>query len=164
MKLKLFFPAGVLIIFMSACSSGTDKVSNESPKEGSATLTNEEISNEPWKLSQLLEPADLAKILNSPGSPQPLIYSIGPGGDIKGSIEMGPAQEKENLDRLKAELEKINRDAEVVIFCGCCPFTDCPNVKPAFTLLNEMKFTNHKLLNLSHNLKVDWIDKGYPMK
>jgi thiosulfate/3-mercaptopyruvate sulfurtransferase len=25
-----------------------------------------------------------------------------------------------------------------------------------------MKFTNYKLLNLSHNVKTDWLDKGYP--
>jgi len=50
-----------------------------------------------------------------------------------------------------------------VIYCGCCPFEHCPNVRPAFQLLNEMKFTNQKLLNLSTNLKTDWIDKGYPV-
>ena len=44
------------------------------------------------------------------------------------------------------------------------PYKNCPNVRPAFTLLNEMKFTNHKLLDLPANLKVDWIDKGYPMQ
>jgi len=27
-----------------------------------------------------------------------------------------------------------------------------------------MKFTNYYLLNLPHNLKQDWIDKGYPVK
>jgi hypothetical protein len=27
-----------------------------------------------------------------------------------------------------------------------------------------MGFTHPRLLNLSHNLKADWIDKGYPME
>lgn len=58
----------------------------------------------------------------------------------------------------------LNRNTEIVLLCGCCPFEHCPNIRPSFELMNEMKFTNHKLLNLSHNLKVDWIDKGYPMK
>ena len=26
----------------------------------------------------------------------------------------------------------------------------------------DKKFNNHKLLNLPHNIKMDWIDKGYP--
>lgn len=117
-----------------------------------------------WNKEQLMEPAALAKIINDASAKKPIIYSVGPGGNITGSIEMGAAQEKENLDKLKSTLSKLNKDAEIVIFCGCCPFEDCPNIRPSFALLNEMKFTNAKLLNLSHNLKVDWIDKGYPMK
>lgn len=117
---------------------------------------------ESWTEKQLMEPLELAKILNDPKAPKPIIYSIGPGGNIKGSVEMGAAQEKENLDKLQTELNKLAKDTDIVIFCGCCPFRDCPNIRPAFKLLNEMKFTNHQLLNLSHNLKTDWIDKGYP--
>lgn len=119
---------------------------------------------EPWTKEQLMEPADLAGIINNPAANKPIIYSIGPGGNIKGTIEIGPAQEKENLDKLKAELTKLSKDTSIVIYCGCCPFEHCPNIRPPFELLNEMKFTNHKLLNLSHNLKVDWIDKGYPVE
>ncbi|MDO9000982.1 MAG: rhodanese-like domain-containing protein [Bacteroidota bacterium] len=122
-----------------------------------------QTGQEPWRKNQLIEPAELAKIINNPSAKKPIVYSIGPGGNIKGSIEMGAAQEKENLDKLKSTLSKFNKDSEIVIFCGCCPFEHCPNIRPAFTLLNEMKFTSAKLLNLSHNLKVDWIDKGYPM-
>ena len=116
-----------------------------------------------WTEKQLIEPSELAKILNDTKASKPIIYSIGSGGNIRGGIEMGAAQEKENLDKLKSALSKLAKDTDIVIFCGCCPFGDCPNIRPAFKLLNEMKFTNHKLLNLSHNLKVDWIDKGYPM-
>lgn len=116
-----------------------------------------------WTEKQLIEPSELAEIINDPNVAKPIIYSIGPGGNIKGCIEMGAAQEKENLDKLKTALSKLNKNTEIVIFCGCCPFEHCPNIRPAFNLLNEMKFTNHKLLNLSHNLKMDWINKGYPM-
>ncbi|MBI4946285.1 MAG: rhodanese-like domain-containing protein [Bacteroidetes bacterium] len=120
--------------------------------------------NDPWAEKQLMTPADLAKILNDSKSKQPIILSIGFGGGIKGSIEMGAAKEKEGIKNLKKELTKLPKDADIVIYCGCCPFEHCPNIRPAFQLLNEMKFTNHKLLNLSHNLKTDWIDKGYPDK
>ncbi|MDO9186227.1 MAG: rhodanese-like domain-containing protein [Bacteroidia bacterium] len=121
-------------------------------------------SKDTWRKDQLMEPATLAKIINDASSKKSIIYSVGPGGNITGNIEMGAAQEKENLDKLKSALSKLNKDTEIVIFCGCCPFEDCPNIRPSFALLNEMKFSNAKLLNLSHNLKVDWIDKGYPMK
>jgi hypothetical protein len=119
--------------------------------------------NEPWSQKQLLEPADLARTISDPSAKQPVIISIGPGAVIKNSIDIGPAKEKANLDKLKQELKKLPKDASIVIYCGCCPFEHCPNVRPAFTLLNEMKFTNHKLLNLEHNIKIDWISKNYPV-
>lgn len=129
----------------------------------SLSLISQAKTNELWTKNQLMDPADLAKILNDSKSKKPLIYSIGFGGNIKGSIEMGAAKDDENLEKFKGVLQKLPKDADIVIYCGCCPFEHCPNVRPAFKLLNEMHFTNHKLLNLSHNLKVDWIDKGYPM-
>jgi thiosulfate/3-mercaptopyruvate sulfurtransferase len=119
--------------------------------------------DEPWTQNQLLEPAKLAKILTGTGSPQPLIYSIGPMPIIKNSIDIGSAGEDDNLKKLEQDLGKLSRDADIVIYCGCCPFNRCPNIRPAFKLLNEMGFKNHKLLNLPHNIKVDWIDHGYPV-
>ena len=116
---------------------------------------------DPWTEKQLMEPATLAKILNDPNASQPLILCVGPKSVIKKSIDTGPAGE--SLDQLKTELSKLPKDASIVIYCGCCPFSRCPNVRPAFSLLNEMGFKNQKLLDLSHNIKVDWIDKGYPV-
>ena len=118
---------------------------------------------EPWSQAQLLAPADLAKTLNDQKAPQPYIYCIGPQAVIKNSIDIGPTMNKSNLDKLKAQLEKLPKDANVVIYCGCCPFSRCPNVRPAFKLLNDMQFKNQKLLNLSNNVKTDWIDHGYPV-
>lgn len=118
---------------------------------------------EPWTQDQLLEPSELAKTLNDNKTVQLYIYSIGPAATIKNSIDIGPVQDKDNLNKLKQQLSKLPKDADIVIYCGCCPFVHCPNIRPAFTLLNEMKFTNQKLLNLQHNIKVDWIDKGYPV-
>lgn len=120
-------------------------------------------NTEPWKENQLMPPAELAKIINDKNAHQPIVLSIGPGAIIKGSIDIGPAHEKESLTNLKEKLSKLPKDANIVIYCGCCPFEHCPNIRPAFLLLKEMKFTNPKLLNLQNNIKVDWIDKGYPL-
>jgi len=110
-----------------------------------------------------MNPADLAKILNDSKSKKPILLSIGFGGGINNSIEVGAARDKVGIEKLKKELSKLPKDTAIVIYCGWCPFKNCPNIRPAFKLLNEMKFTNHKLLNLSQNLKVNRIDKGYPM-
>ena len=117
---------------------------------------------EPWKDNQLMQPADLAKMINE-GKGIPYIYCIGPGALIKGSIDIGPGQDKDNIKKLKEQLSKLPKNANIVIYCGCCPFEHCPNIRPAFALLNEMKFTNHKLLNLQTNIKTDWISNGYPV-
>lgn len=118
---------------------------------------------DPWKPAQLLSPADLAKVMADPGAKQPVIICIGPGALIKGSIDIGPARDSSNLNKLRQQLNKLPKDAMIVIYCGCCPFEHCPNIRPAFALLNDMKFTNHRLLNLEHNIKTDWINKGYPV-
>ena len=120
-------------------------------------------SSEPWNQSQLLAPADLAKTLNNPSAPQPYLFCIGPSATIKNSIDIGSTMNKANLDKLKKEVEKLPKDANIVIYCGCCPYDRCPNVRPAFNLLNQLQYKNHKLLDLPHNLKVDWIDHGYPV-
>lgn len=126
-----------------------------------AALTKKQT--EPWRPEQLMPPADLAATINKPATPQPLIICVGPGALIKGSVDAGPAKQVENLSRLKSLLTKEDRKRNIVIYCGCCPFKNCPNIRPAFTLLNQMGFSNQKLLDLSHNIKVDWIDHNYPV-
>lgn len=114
-----------------------------------------------WTQEQLMEPAHLAQRLKA-GNDVPVIICIGPGALIPNSIDAGAAKEKEHLDKLATTLQGLKRDTAVVVYCGCCPFEHCPNVRPAIALLHEMQFTNYKLLNLPHNLKTDWLDKGYP--
>ena len=117
---------------------------------------------EPWRPDQLMAPKDLAAIINSSTELKPLIINVGPSGLIKDAVDIGPAHEKENLNKLKELLSKEKNDREIVIYCGCCPYKNCPNIRPAFSLLNSMKFTRHKLLDLPHNIKMDWINKDYP--
>ena len=141
----------ILLLFAMATST---LVSCFSPAQG---------QNDPWTPQQLLAPADLAKTLKDSKSPQPIIFSIGMQAIVKGSIDIGPAMVAENLNVLKQKLGKLPKNAAIVVYCGCCPFSRCPNIRPAMALLKEMQFTNYKLLNLPQNVKVDWIDKGYPM-
>ena len=119
--------------------------------------------SDPWTQQQLLAPADLAKVLNDPKAPKPLVYSIGIQAIIKGSVDIGPTMRPENLNTLKEKLNKLPKNTQIVVYCGCCPFSRCPNIRPAMELLKNMQFTNYKLLNLPQNVKVDWIDKDYPM-
>jgi hypothetical protein len=47
------------------------------------------------------------------------------------------------------------------VYCGCCPWDRCPNVKPAVELLKQMGFAKAKALYLGTGFKADWLDKGY---
>lgn len=76
-------------------------------------------SAEPWTPNQLMPPADLAKVITDKNAPQPIVFSIGPDAIIKGSIDIGSAQEKANLAKLKERLSKLPKDANIVIYCGC---------------------------------------------
>jgi len=116
-----------------------------------------------WTEKQLMEPATLAATLKS-GKNIPTIISVGPGALIPNSIDIGSTKEAENLQKLKTQLSKLSKTTKIVLYCGCCPFEHCPNVRPAISILKEQKFTNYFLLNLPKNLKTDWIDKGYPVK
>jgi len=122
-----------------------------------------DTGSEPWTQEQLMDPAVLAQMLNDPNAKVPVILDIGSFGGIKNSIRIGAAREKANIEKLRQFLSNQPKDADIVIYCGCCPFADCPNIRPAFNVLKEMGFTNAKLLNLPRNLKTDWSDKGYPM-
>jgi thiosulfate/3-mercaptopyruvate sulfurtransferase len=120
-------------------------------------------AGEPWTPAQLESPEDLANIIKDSKAKQPIIFCIGPGAIIKGSIDIGPARDSINLTKFKQQLLHLPKDADIVIYCGCCPFEHCPNIRPAFALLNQMAFTRQKLLNIEHNVKIDWINKGYPL-
>jgi len=121
-------------------------------------------ADEPWTDKELKDPAALAATLSDPKAAHPVILNIGSVQQIKGAVSIGPTGVEENLDKLKQRLTKLPKDKEVIIYCGCCPFRRCPNVRPAFELLKKMKFTKAKLLNLPNNLNDDWISKGYPME
>ena len=117
---------------------------------------------DPWKDSQLMDPALLASRIEKKKTKDLVILSVGPEAIIKGSVDIGPTREPENLEKLRNYLKNIPKDKEIVIYCGCCPFVKCPNIRPAFNLLMELGFKNAKLLNLSKNIKTDWLDKDYP--
>ena len=138
---KNYFP--ILLLIILSCNQN----------QNSKTL-------EPWGISQLLEPKLLSYKIES-GKDIPKIISIGPGVVIKNSIGIGECRYNENIEKLKSLVSGYKKDDKIVLYCGCCPFKNCPNIRPAFTLMNKLGFKNHKLLNIKNNIKADWIDMGY---
>lgn len=120
-------------------------------------------TSEPWTFKDLIEPEALANLIANSKEESLVIFNIGPLEDIKGAVHIGSTARKGGLDKLSKALVSVPKDKMVVIYCGCCPFRNCPNIRPAFNLLKEQGYKNPKLLDLKQNLKVDWTDYGYPM-
>lgn len=121
------------------------------------------INNHPWTDKQLMEPVALAASLENTPANQPLILNIGAVEDIMGAKHIGAVSKQENMEMLENTVSALPKTTEIVIYCGCCPFTKCPNIRPAFLQLQKLGFTNVKLLNLPVNLQSGWISKGYPL-
>jgi rhodanese-related sulfurtransferase len=84
-------------------------------------------------------------------------------GHIPGSQYAGAASKPEGLAALKKLVASLPRNQQIVIYCGCCPWNDCPNIRPAFRALKEMGFTNFKVLDIPERLGDDWTAKGFPI-
>ncbi len=129
----------------------------------------EKKSADPWASSQILQPADLARGLKEKSSNLPTVIYVGfrtlySGGHIPGASFHGTASTEQGLAELKKWADTLPRSNEIVIYCGCCPFEKCPNIRPAFTALNTMGFKNLRVLVLPTNLATDWAEKGYSIQ
>ena len=117
--------------------------------------------------SRLISPEDLVKILQSSKGEKPLLIQVGSHvlyaqGHIPGSEYIGPGSSESGLQQLRQRVEPLHRKKFIVIYCGCCPWNHCPNLKPADDVLQAMGFTNVKVLYIANNFGVDWVEKGYP--
>jgi len=115
---------------------------------------------------RLINPEDLVKILQS-GKGNPLILQVGSHtlflqAHIPGSEYVGAASTDGGLRQLRKRVESLPRNKFIVLYCGCCPWGHCPNVKPADDAMHALGFTNVKVLHISDNFGTNWVDKGYP--
>ncbi len=118
--------------------------------------------------AHLIQPAELAAMLRSPVAAKPLVVQIGfrilyEQAHIPGAEYVGAASEAAGLDTLRARVKALPKSAAIVLYCGCCPWSRCPNVEPAYAALKAMGFKNAKVLEIPDNFGADWVDKGYPV-
>jgi hypothetical protein len=118
--------------------------------------------------SRLMNSDELVRILHSAKSEKPLMIQVGSHvlytqAHIPGSEYIGPASSEAGLQSLRKRTESLSRNKFIVLYCGCCPWSHCPNVKPADDALHAMGFTNVKILYIADNFGADWVEKGYPV-
>jgi hypothetical protein len=120
------------------------------------------LALDPWNAEDVLPPAELAANLKTP-----LVIHVGfpvlyRAAHITGSEYAGPGSKPEGIELLKKAVADQPRSREIVLYCGCCPWEKCPNIRPAFAALHALGFTHVKVMMVPDNLKADWIDKGFP--
>jgi 3-mercaptopyruvate sulfurtransferase SseA len=123
----------------------------------------------PISSSDLITPSQLNSQLPAVKAGKIVLIQVGfhmmyQMGHIPGSHYTGPATKAEGIEALKKFVAKLARNQKIVIYCGCCPWNDCPNIRPAFQALKEMGFTNFKVLDIPQRLGDDWTAKGFPIE
>jgi hypothetical protein len=121
--------------------------------------------NNPWTPGEVLQPAQLAQSIRSGHAPIivsvafPVLYH---GKHIVHAIDAGPTSKPEGIEALKKAVATLPKNADLVIYCGCCPMVKCPNIRPAYRTLKELGFTHIRVLSIPTNLHTDWVSKDYP--
>ena len=113
----------------------------------------------------LMQPDALVKALQA--NPKPTVLYVGPRflyaqEHITGAEFIGPASDPQSLERLRKRATTLGKKAAIVLYCGCCPWEHCPNIRPAYKELHALGFTNVKALYLPTSFGTDWVEKKFP--
>jgi hypothetical protein len=116
--------------------------------------------------ADLVQPADLAASLNNASAPKPLILQVGfrtlyLQAHIPQSEYVGAASEDAGLTQLRARVAKLSKDSAIILYCGCCPWSHCPNIAAAYDTLHGLGFTRVKVLYIPDNFGDNWVNQGY---
>ena len=122
---------------------------------------------DPWLQNELLAPADLAK--RAEGANRPVVISVAfpflyRQKHIVHAQFAGPGSKPEGIEALKQAVATVPKDAEIVIYCGCCPMVKCPNIRPAYQALKQLGYSKIRVLDIPTNFHTDWTAKGYPTR
>jgi thiosulfate/3-mercaptopyruvate sulfurtransferase len=140
----------ILVALVSVCGFGLP-TARAADSTNLKTLTSEEL------LHALQVP-----------SAKPLLFHVGSHmlyiqAHIPGSEYLGAGSTESGIQNLRKRVGSLPKSTAIVLYCGCCPWSHCPNVNPAYDALQQMGFTNVKVLYIANNFGADWVDKGYPV-
>ena len=132
----------------------------------SVPLLRADEPKDPWSGNELMQPEDLAQRVRQSDKQLHIICVAFPvlyrQRHIAGAILAGPGSKPEGIEALKVQLKDLDRNSEIVLYCGCCPMQQCPNIRPAYRTAKDLTFSRVRVLNLPHNFHTDWAAKGYP--
>ena len=115
----------------------------------------------------LMQPADFAATLNASATSKPLILQVGfrkayLQAHIPGSEYVGAASEEDGAKVLRERVATLHKDSAIVLYCGCCPWSKCPNIAAAYEALQHLGFKNVKVIYIADDFGTNWVDQGFP--
>lgn len=154
----IFISVLILCFVLPSCS--------KAQKENSDTKEIQIAKSDPWTENDIIMPEALNNELKS-NKEKPMLIQIGfkmlfDQSHIPGSIYAGPASRPDGIKTLKETLKNVDHNKNIVIYCGCCKWVDCPNIRPGFKAVEDMGFKNVKLLYLKNTYMINWANEGYP--
>ena len=170
---RLYYAAfTLLLISISSNLSFAQMNSLKKLKENAKQLNKERLTTKPADslfVNNTITAEELSKELLGKNKNKPLVMHVGfeymyNSIHIPGAIYAGQASSKEGINTLKDKVKSLKPSQNIVIYCGCCRFSHCPNVKPAYEELKELGFTNVKVLYLPDSFEADWKAKGYAVE
>lgn len=159
------FRFAAAFLFLSLCAALP--LAFSSPQAGQASQPK---TAEAWSEADVLSASGFAREISAAKrSDSPTIIYVGfrtlfEGGHVPGAVFHGTASTEKGLAELRESLSNVPHSANLVIYCGCCPFDRCPNMRPAYKLLHGMGFTHIRVLVLPTSFAADWVEKGYPIE
>lgn len=151
---------GLLLMVIAIALPGRNAASH-------AAATADPPTADPWTSGQTVQPAALAAELKQSHPPRVIyvgVHTLYNGAHVPGAVFQGPGSSPQGIADLKKYAEGLPLDSDIVMYCGCCPLQKCPNIRPAFSALQEMGFTHLRVLILPTSFAADWIEKGYPVE
>ena len=118
-------------------------------------------------LEKLVQPADFAAQLKDASASKPLMLHVGfktmfDQAHIPGSEYAGPGNTGAGLQVLRNRVASLPKNTAIMIYCGCCPWSRCPNMAAAYDELIGLGFTNVTGMQINDNFGTDWVDNGFP--
>jgi len=85
--------------------------------------------------AQLLQPEELVQLLHSSGGEKPSMLQVGSHvlyaeAHIPGSEYVGAGGQDTGLQALRDRVKGMKSNQFLIIYCGCCPWNKCPNIRP----------------------------------
>jgi len=126
-------------------------------------------SSDPWSVDHVITTGELANELSNAKGLKIVIIQVGfdffyTQEHIPGAIYAGPAMKDIGLNSLKKAVKDLKKDKDIVIYCGCCPWNNCPNIRPAYKELKDLGYLNVKVLYLPDSFAKDWKGMGYAVE